>query len=800
MRPHAGPAVPETRRAATATVRLVCATVVCLAALLVMSWPAFASSAAAAAASASAAGFEAGQRAYLELEVNGVKHGEALVYVRGTDYWVDVDALKGAGLQDRGDGERIMVEGRIVVRLSSLAGLSAILDEAALVLRVTADPALLGRSVLNLAPARPKDIQYRRDASAFVNYATAWDSTERHLVSLEGGLSMGAGLLTGYVSHAPDGIVRGPVSLTVDLRERLQRWIVGDTVASNGALGGSAQIAGLSVSRNYELDPYFLRLPTVGLTGTLMTPSVVDVFVNDRLVRREHLPPGAFDVQGLPLPVGAGSARIVMRDAFGREQEVSGSYYLSSGTLAPGLHQYHYAVGAQRISAATENWKYGEPVAFARHRAGLTDALTLGGRVEASAGLVTGGPELVTRIGRFGEVEVAGAWSRHVDEDIGYAWSGGYLYSNRRVTLGGAVRGATRDFVTLSTLLDSPDRVRLESGLTASSRLGRLASLTLSYQDRRYYGSSPRHTQVSLSATRRLTGRSNLFVTASRSRQGDEISPSLFAGISFGVGPRHTIGATAEHNDGQSAAAFEAQRAMPLGEGYGYRVRGETGDLAAVDGDIRYQSRWGRYEVRHNEVAGERLTSVSAAGALVAIGGRVFAARPVEQSFALVRVPGVAGVRTYLSNLEVGRTDRNGNLLVPNMLPYYGNKLSIAPEDVPLNRTIEKRELTVAPPFRGGAVAEFRADREQRIAGTIVLKKGWGTIVPTFGVLFGETGNGSRHETPLGPHGEFYLEDLSPGTLRARIEYADLTCEMDIVVPDSEQPVVPMETVECVLP
>jgi outer membrane usher protein len=768
----------------------------CFAALLLMSWPAFGASSA---SSAAAAGFEAGQRAFLELEVNGLKHGEALVYVRGTDYWVDLEALKAAGIQDRGDGERIMVEGRLVVRISSLPGVSAVLDEAALTLRVTADPALLGRTVMNLAAARPASIEYRRDTSAFVNYATAWDTNDQHLVSLEGGLSFGPGLLSGYVSHAPTGLVRGPVSLTIDARARLQRWVVGDTVASNGALGGAAQLAGLSVSRNYELDPYFVRFPTVGLTGALSTPSTVDVFVNDRLVRREQLPPGTFDVQGLPLPVGAGSARIVMRDAFGREQEISGSYYLSSGLLAPGLHQYHYVAGIQREFAATESWRYGEVAAFGRHRTGLTDSLTVGGRVEASADLVSGGPEAVTRLGRFGEVEVAGAWSRH-EAGTGHAWSTGYLYSNRAVTLGGSLRGASQEYVTVATRFDSLDRLRIESGLSASTRLGRLGSVTISYQNRRYYGAAPRQTLISLSASRRLAGRSSLFLTASRSQLGDVVSPALFAGVSFGIGPRNTMGASTEYRDDHSTAAFEAQRAMPLGEGFGYRVRGETGDLGAIDGDARYQSRWGRYELQHNEIGGNRLTSVSAAGALVAIGGRMFATRPVDQSFALVRVPGVSNVRTFLSNQEIGRTDRNGNLLVPNLLPYYGNKLSIAPEDIPLNRTIEKRELTVAPPFRGGAVAVFPAEQEQRLSGAIALKKGWGTIVPSFGLLFAETASGEVIESPLGPRGEFYLEGLAPGVLKTRVEYGDLDCRFDLSVPDSDQPVVAMGSVECVVP
>jgi outer membrane usher protein len=803
LRRHEGPAVPDRRRLAIAAFRIACATLACAAALLLLSWPAHAASAAASAASAAsaaAAGFEAGQRAFLELEVNGVKRGEALVYVRGTDYWVDLESLKAAGIQDRGEGDRMMVEGRLVVRLSSLPGVSAVLDEAALTLRVTADPALLGRTTLNLSPARPKEIEYRRDTSGFVNYATTWDSEERHLLSLESGLTVGPGLVTGYVSHTPSGIVRGPVSLTIDARKRLQRWVVGDSVASNGALGGAAQIAGVNVSSNYELDPYFVRFPTVGLNGALSTPSTVEVYVNDRLLTRQQLPPGTFDVQGLPLPVGAGSARVVIRDAFGREQEVAGSYYLSSGLLAPGLHQYQYAAGRRRLFAATESWLYGDATAFGLHRIGLTNALTVGGRIEASPDLIAGGPEAVTRLGRFGELEVAGAWSRLRDGGLGYAWSTGYLYSSRAATFGGTLRGATREYVTTATRLDSIDRLRFETGLTASTRLGRLASVTMSYQDRRFYGLIPRQTLLSLSATRRLPGRSSLFLTATRSRIGSEVSPSLFAGVTLSVGAHHSVSASSEFRDDQSTAAIQAQRGMPLAEGLGYRVRAEAGDLSIIEGDARYQSRWGRYELRHNEVEGRRLTSVTAAGALVAVGGRVFAARPVEQSFALVRVPGVSNVRTFLSNQEVGRTDRNGNLLVPNLLPYYGNKLSIAPEDIPLNRTIEKRELTVAPPFRGGAVATFRADKEQRLQGNFVIRKGWGTIVPSFGVLSATTAAGEVLESPLGPKGEFYLEGLTPGVVRTRVEYADLTCEVDLPVTDSEVPVVAMGSVECKLP
>src|ERR1035437_6312172 len=103
-------------------------------------------------------------------------------------------------------------------------------------------------------------------------------------------------------------------------------------------------------------------------------------------------------------------------------------------------------------------------------------------------------------------------------------------------------------------------------------------------------------------------------------------------------------------------------------------------------------------------LTGQPSTYASAAGGLVVIGGGVHPTRPVNDSFALVRVPEVGGVRTYLNNQEIGRTDRHGNVLISNLLPYYANRVAISDQDVPIDRDVQTIEQSVAPPFRGGAL------------------------------------------------------------------------------------------------
>ena len=101
----------------------------------------------------------------------------------------------------------------------------------------------------------------------------------------------------------------------------------------------------------------------------------------------------------------------------------------------------------------------------------------------------------------------------------------------------------------------------------------------------------------------------------------------------------------------------------------------------------------------------------------------------------LVRVAGVPNVRVYLSNQLVGRTDANGNLLVPNLLSYYGNTVRIDDRDVPLDYAISQTQKTIAPSYRGGAFVEFPVVQVRTIVGSIVQRGAEGDVVPAFGEL-----------------------------------------------------------------
>ena len=74
---------------------------------------------------------------------------------------------------------------------------------------------------------------------------------------------------------------------------------------------------------------------------------------------------------------------------------------------------------------------------------------------------------------------------------------------------------------------------------------------------------------------------------------------------------------------------------------------------------LQVQGAVARAEVRHATVGrAQPATGVSVMGALVALDGRLYATRPVDDAFGVVRVADVPGVRTYLSHQYVGADER----------------------------------------------------------------------------------------------------------------------------------------------
>jgi outer membrane usher protein len=165
----------------------------------------------------------------------------------------------------------------------------------------------------------------------------------------------------------------------------------------------------------------------------------------------------------------------------------------------------------------------------------------------------------------------------------------------------------------------------------------------------------------------------------------------------------------------------------------------------------------------------------------------------VQEGFALMQVPGVEGVRGYLNNQEIGRTNGSGNLLVPALQPYYGNRLRIGDADVPIDYQIGAIEQVVATAIRSGAVVRFDVQRVTSVKGVVRVDVNGQPTVPAFGELTVD----ARLRSPLGADGQFWFSDLPVGVHAAQVEFREGTCRFELVVPRSASASVNLGTLSC---
>jgi outer membrane usher protein len=262
---------------------------------------------------------------------------------------------------------------------------------------------------------------------------------------------------------------------------------------------------------------------------------------------------------------------------------------------------------------------------------------------------------------------------------------------------------------------------------------------------------------------------------------GPAAGPSAMVSISWALGERTTAQATAAGSSPGMVASAGVARTLPVGPGYGYRVEGEAGAVASRgSGLVQVQTGFGRYEAQVDQLGKVTTGAVRVAGGIVIAGDRVFATRPVEEAYALVRV-GVPGVTAYLENQEAGVTDDHGDLLVPSLLARYSNRLSIRAADIPMDYEVGKIEQVVAPMRKGGMVVRFDVSPIRAVLGRLRLEGG---RAPGGGELV-IVQDGQELRTATSSDGRFFLEGARPGSHAAEVVWRGGRCQATLVVPEA---------------
>lgn len=751
---------------------------------------------------------QGGQMAILKVTLNHEEKGEFFIYLtEDGDYLIKTEDLKKMGLLEA-KGKTSLIEEEEFISLRSIQGVRVEFDEKRLALIIHAEPSLFGKKVFSMRYPKYPKIYYPKDTAGFLNYNLTYYGVDRfkyEQTQLANQLGFRRGdflFLTDSSYSQRKGerakFVRLMSHITYDRREDLLRAVLGDSFGTSGDLGSTINIGGISFSKNYLIDPYFIKYPEVNFSGLVSLPSEVEIYRDGILIQKGRISPGEVFLKDIPTYVGSGMIEVVLRDPFGREQRVFQPYYFTDRLLKKGLQEFSYHLGFQRKHFGIESNQYEDLTFLGYHRYGLYDSLTAGARGEASEKVINLGFSSTLLLPlRMGVLDASVAWSVTKGRNYGLGGMVNYLYQGRNLSLHLLLRGFTKDYSNVS-LLRTKERIKFEIDAGAGYHSQWLGSFSIGFsQIKTYQGIDKKN--VFAGYARKFIGPSTLSVTFKRDLETHQDEFLL----SFNYHFKHGIAASVGHQriNGTYNERVQVIKNLPVGEGFGGRVsldlyHGKTNENYGSTLQMQYNARYGQYGGEFIRLNHQERYSLMASGGLSFIKDSLNFSRPIQDSYAVVKVGDLKGVRVFLNSQEVGKTDSSGKVLIPNLGSYYDSQISINDKDVPMDYILKEVVKYLNPPLRSGSYIEFPAKKFQAFYGILKLRKEE-EIRPLEYIEFKLFMDGEALTLPTGKGGEFYFENVKPGIYKGELIYLDKKYVFDIIVPKSEEIIVDLGEVIC---
>ena len=194
------------------------------------------------------------------------------------------------------------------------------------------------------------------------------------------------------------------------------------------------------------------------------------------------------------------------------------------------------------------------------------------------------------------------------------------------------------------------------------------------------------------------------------------------------LGDRRTLSTSLQQSSAPSdfGGGFQGnvtlQRDLPAGSGLGYRMSLSSSD--EQDAYLAYQGRAGIASVDYSRRNGDSGVRVGATGGLAITGAGLMPARQLNESFAVVQVADYPGLTVYADNQPVGRTDKQGRVLIEALRPYQRNEISVDPTQVPMDGSLSQSVIGVTPAYRSGALVRFPVERAMAATMRVVQANG----------------------------------------------------------------------------
>ncbi len=750
------------------------------------------------------------EMAIFHVVVNGVDQG---------DHFFQQDAAGGiwstpATLKELEIRGITMLDSRPAGKPVSLADLGSEmtykLDPDGNELKLNVNPDRLPAQQLRLTEEQRNNSEMLYYNSAFLNYHISYGWAQQGgvrtvSVPLELGMRLGSLFFLSNGDYSSDTKgrkhwTRTQSKMIWDDPGHLVRAVVGDIMSSTGEAGIGGMLGGVTVAREFGLNPYLVHSPRSAFNIMVPTVSDVEVYINGVLIKQEHVLPGPLTLSDPPFFGGRSEVEIVIRDAFGRETRHTLPYYYSSQLLSTELSDFSFSVGVPQSQNARGELNYaGSPVFLGYYRKGLSDWLTAGLHSAYSGGAINAGLSMDMITGNVGEMNLLLSGSR---DGVGRGMTGTMHYSLTAWDIISPSIFASASSASYHTVFDTAtatQRPLREMGASVGMNLFVLGNVSGRYRQR-WLQNGVRRRDVSAVYSTRLGG---INLTLSGNWQRDSATlhtkENYALGINYNFKNGVSLTLNGNRNDGVLSGSLQIQLNPPLAEGFGYSLQSSK-SKGSKSFDSSAHLIW---KNRYNELefirSGDRKSgnyTVSGAGALALVGGDMYLSRPINDGFAVVQTGDMPDMPVTYSGQTVGVTNSKGKLLVPNLISYNDNNISIDPGNMPMGYQVDATRRSISVPHRSGAVVKFDVHKIQTVEGKLFIRDGKSEQAAAYYGLE-LLRDGKKTTAIVGYGGAFYIENMPAGRYKARLFNEQKECHFEMRIPKVDKVFINMGKIVC---
>lgn len=550
---------------------------------------------------------------------------------------------------------------------------------------------------------------------------------------------------------------------------------LGDSITGGQSWTNRVRFGGFHVSHNYTVQPNFNTASQPVYSDTAVLPSTADLYIEGIKSSSQRIEPGQFTLNTAPYFSGAGNARLVITDINGQQQKIDLALYNTNQLLSSGLFTWDISAGWLRDDYSEHSFSYDPRFMMTGDgRYGLSDRVTLTAHSEVSGVLQNSGAGYHWLISPyFGVFRADAAFSQYSGNN-GFQWGAGWQWNNPRFSISVDHQQFSRDYADISVMAGNtlPEKSGSVFVSGTSDRAGTFGS---GWITRQYPSAKTQY--ASLSWSRTWSDLFTLSVNATR-ELGDQNDQALYFMMNIPFSSGHYISLQTGYEDHRVSQQIQYQKSLvPDKPGWGWGVSSRTGRGNSFHADLSQRNNINEWQLGYNRNNSQDSWFAAGNGAVGVLEGQVYLMRSLGNAFAVADTAGLPDIPVYLQNVEVGKTDKNGFLLLNDLYGYEPQKIRINALSLPADYRIRDTEKTVILREGTGTRVMFNVYRTHAILLNVKLKNG--QPLPFASAV---TTKNRTQKTVVGYDSRIYLESWEPGQ-QINVTWPEGQC--DILIPET---------------